>query len=280
MSKILYEVPAPEGLTINKYSGDYKIKKVSNASLFKDATTQVSPLQPVTEFDLFQSTDSYKRWVTKDSLIQHSAARKLSNIEELNEEKKAILQNLNRKLVPIQEITSEDSEKNFIVEYDPGYQYTTKESSERKTNLEKIDNKKDEKIFKNFLIENEIYYQKIPKRIRLITNQKRFDKSLEINLQNDKQNGHSSNINQSLKLRNSNDEVINDINDNPKDMNQIELEDNKIDKIKNKSANIVMNQFRVYKSHSLLLLWITLLVLFVLLIQAIVFSISFNSCTF
>ena len=258
MSKILYEVPAPDGLTISD-TGVYKIEKVLNFSLKKDMATQIP--QQMVDLKTIPDTNRYKQ--SSETLTVQSKPRLKKQLSIVDERKKVILQNLNSNnflgldLLPIDEDLLKIKEKS-IAEYIPRSD-NSQEVRERKRVLEKVNQKRS--YNDEFIIENE---KNIPKRPQTFT----------INIGD-----------QSIETKESATNMV-DLNQNnvEKQTNtshifNFETENNKtVEKVNTTNDSSQKKSLQIFKFHSLLLLWITLLVLFLILVQAILFTISFSSC--
>jgi hypothetical protein len=245
MSKILYEVPAPE-----ISDRVYKIERVSNVMLKKDMSTQV----PKHVVDLKTITrDSNKSNLIQGTLISQTRPPLKKQLSIIDERKKVILDDLNTnflnlELSPIEEYPVKISRAADI----------TQEVRERKRLLEKINQSNNND---KLIIENENNIQARPKTFTIQTLDESFEKKTGTNIENKiEPNNNHVEKETDFKINNTDSENIKPIEKETKTI-----------------ATTQKKSYQIFKVHGLLLLCMLLLALFLIIAQALLFSLSFSS---
>jgi hypothetical protein len=237
MSKILYEVPAPE-----ISDRVYKIERVSNVTLKKDMSTQV----PKHVVDLRTITrDSNKSNLIQGKLISQARPPLKKQLSVVDERKKVILDDLNTNFLNL--------DLSPIEEYPVKISRTgdnTQEVRERKRLLEKINQRNNND---KLIIENENNIPARPKTFTIQNVDESFEKKTETNYNH---------------VEKETDFKI--INTDTENIKTIEKETKTIATTQKKSS-------QNFKFYGLLLLCITLIALFLIIAQALLFSLSFSS---
>jgi hypothetical protein len=245
MSKILYEVPAPE-----ISDRVYKIERVSNVTLKKDMSTQV----PKHVVDLRTITrDSNKSNLIQGKLISQARPPLKKQLSVVDERKKVILDDLNTNFLNL--------DLSPIEEYPVKISRTgdnTQEVRERKRLLEKINQRNNND---KLIIENENNIPARPKTFTIQNVDESFEKKTETNVKN-KIEPNYNHVEKETDFK-----IINTETENIK---TIEKETKTIATTQKKSSQI-------FKFYGLLLLCITLIALFLIIAQALLFSLSFSS---